>query len=116
MKKMFLLIVLYMSFFNAEATISWMGNHTTGAQPSNSQTIHFYVEMFDSYDGCHAEVVIKEGGSWVYFPMTQGNDNGENSTWSIDINVKSTSTEYYFHGWDNWGANVYDNNGLCLFR
>ena len=98
--------------FSAFATISWMGNHSTGAQPNNSQTIHFYVEMYDNYAGCHAEVVINEGGTWIPYNLTQGANNGSNSTWTADINVKSISTAYYFRGWDDYGAaSVYDNNG-----
>ncbi|MDD4971688.1 MAG: T9SS type A sorting domain-containing protein [Paludibacter sp.] len=113
MKKITLLIILFFAVFSASATISWMGNHTTGSQPSNSQTIHFYVEMYNSYSGCHAEVQINEGGTWVAHALTQGTNtnNGNNSTWSGDINVLSTSTAYYFHGWDDWNANVWDNNG-----
>lgn len=103
---LFLLAALYVS-----AAISWMGNHTKSSQPTGSQTIHFYVEMYDSYGGCHAEVQIYEGSTWVAHSLTQGANNGNNSTWSGDIVVKSNSTAYYFHGWDDWGANAYDSNG-----
>jgi len=111
MKKVLLLSLSTLIAFSLSASISWMGNHTTGSQPTNSQTIHFYVEMYNSYGGCHAEVQIYEGGVWVGHALTQGSDNGNNSTWSGDINVKSNSTAYYFHGWDDWSAQVWDSNG-----
>ncbi|MDD3080129.1 MAG: hypothetical protein PHH37_13675 [Paludibacter sp.] len=103
----FMLLFIRIPVFS---TISWMGNHFTGSQPEGSQTIYFYVEMYDSYSGCHAEVQINEGGTWVAYSLTQGDNNGNNSTWSANITVKSTATEYYFHGWDDWGADVWDSN------
>jgi len=111
MKKLVFTLGFMLVVLSASATISWMGNHSTGTQPNNSQTIHFYVEMFDSYAGCHAEIQMNEGGIWVAYSMTQGANNGNNSTWTADVNVKSNSTAYYFHGWDDWNANVYDSNG-----
>jgi len=115
MKRNLLLVLVLFVVKSSFATISWMGNHSTGAQPIDSQTIHFYIEMFDSYGGCHAEVRINEGGTWVNYAMTQGANNGNNSTWTADINVKSNSTSYLFHGWDDYGANVYDNNGTSNY-
>ena len=110
MKRILFIVLLFAGFSNSYGAISWMGNHSTGPQPANSQTIHFYVEMFNSYGGCHAEVRINEGGSWVNYSMTQGDNNGNNSTWTANVIVKSNSTAYLFHGWDDWAANVYDNN------
>jgi len=108
MKKILLLVGVMMMVGHVNATISWMGNSSASAQPDDSQTIHFYVEMWDSYDGCHAAVMIKEGDNWVEHLMTQGDNNGNNSTWTADINVKSNSTAYYYHGWDNWTGDVAD--------
>ncbi|MBN2236068.1 MAG: hypothetical protein JW729_00825 [Bacteroidales bacterium] len=110
MKKIFTLFLFFLFANFTFAAISWMGNKAVDSQPNDSQTISFYVEMWDSYGGCHAEVGILEGGSWVTYPLSQGADNGPNSTWSAQINVKSNSTEYYFHGWDDWGAEVWDSN------
>ena len=112
MKRKLFIVLLFAGFSNSYGAISWMGSHSTGSQPANSQTIHFYVEMYDSYAGCHAQVRINEGGSWVSYAMTQGANNGNNSTWSVDVNVKSNSTLYYFEGWDDYGAShVYDSGG-----
>ena len=112
MKRTLFIVLLFAGFSNSYGAISWMGSHSTGSQPANSQTIHFYVEMYDSYAGCHAQVRINEGGSWVSYAMTQGANNGNNSTWSVDVNVKSNSTLYYFEGWDDYGAShVYDSGG-----
>ena len=109
--KILLLLVLTFAFNYSYAAINWMGNHSTSAQPSNSQTIHFYVEMYPNYYGCHAEVTINEGGTWTSYTMTYAGANGNNSTWSVDVNVLSNATEYYFHGWDDNGVNVWDSNG-----
>jgi len=115
MKKVILLSLFISTVLSTSATISWMGNHTTSTQPTNSQTIHFYIEMYDRYSGTHTEVCINEGGTWTKYTLTQGADNGGNSTWSADIVVKSYATAYYFHGWDDWNANVYDNNGSANY-
>lgn len=112
MRKYLLVSIFILALtLNSWATINWMGAHTKSSQPNDSQTIHFYVEMYDSYSGCHAEVLINEGGVWKSYTLTQGANNVANSTWSADVVVKSNATLYYFHGWDDWGANVYDSNG-----
>lgn len=112
MKKLIFLNLFLAVVITASATITWMGNHTKSTQPTNSQTIHFYVEMWDAdnnYDNCIAEVVINEGGNWVAYALSRGNNIGNNSTWSANIVVKSSASAYYLHGWEP-GKDVYDSN------
>ncbi|MBI9036529.1 MAG: T9SS type A sorting domain-containing protein [Bacteroidales bacterium] len=109
MKKLILVLFIFVSI-EGFSTISWMGNHSAN-QSSSSQDVTFYVEMYDNYDGCHAEVGIYYNDSWNLHTMSYQGPSGNNSTWSVTFTVPSGSHNYYYHGWDDWGANVWDNNG-----
>lgn len=115
MKKIFtILFVLFLSGI-IFATISWMGNSSVNpASPTADQSITFYVEMYDSYSGSHAEVVIdfgSDGSDWTTYNMPYKSENEANSTWETTMQLPEGTHTFYYHGWDDWGANVYDNNG-----
>jgi len=109
MKKVVFIVLIMFGYFQGFSTISWMGNQTA-SQSTTSQNVTFYVEMYDDYYGCHADVVIFEGGNWVTHSMDYDGKSGNNSTWTVTFAVSAGNHEYYFHGWDDWNAHVYDNN------
>jgi hypothetical protein len=109
MRRILFLFSFLMVILSSNATISWMGNHSAN-QSSNSQEVTFYVEMYNNYVGCHAEVAIYESGVWSNYELDYAGASGSNSMWSKSISLTSGSNEYYFHGWDDWGAEVYDSN------
>ncbi len=99
----------------AEAAPSWIGVYGSYQYHNAANPGTFTVLMNQDYWGLHAEIGIRlNGGSWTAYPMNYaGNDSG-NSVWTYTpaspIPPGST-VEYYFHGYDNWGAHIYDNNG-----
>ncbi len=101
---------------NAYAFPSWMGvygsyvRHTDGSNPGT-----YTILMNQDYWGLHAEVGVQvNGGSWVAYQMSYaGNDSG-NSKWTFtpgSAYPAGSTVKYYFHGYDNWGGNIWDTNG-----
>lgn len=79
----------------------------------------YTVLMNQDYYGLHAEVGIRiNGGTLSTESMTYaGNDSG-NSVWTYTPAASippGSSIEYYFHGFDDWGANIWDNNGASNY-
>src|SRR5690606_18289145 len=74
----------------------------------------YTVLMDQDYYGLHAEVGIRvNGGSWVAHTMSYAGNNSGNSIWTFtpaSSIAPGSSVEYYFHGFDDWGANIWDNN------
>ena len=65
------------------------------------------------YYGLHAEVGIGIGGTWTTHAMTYSGNASGNSIWTYVPGVAlatNTTVQYYFHGWDDWGGNIYANN------
>ncbi len=99
----------------AMAAPSWMGVYGSYARHDGSNPGTYTVLMNQDYYGLHAEVGIRvNGGSWTTESMSYaGNDSG-NSVWEFTPSTAiapGSTVEYYFHGYDDWGANIWDNNG-----
>lgn len=97
------------------AAPSWMGVYGSYAHHDGSNPGTFTILMNQDYYGLHAEVGIRvNGGSWSTQSMSYaGNDSG-NSVWTYTPGssyAPGSTIEYYFHGFDDWGASIYDNNG-----
>lgn len=69
--------------------------------------------MNQDYSGLHAEVGIGISNNWTTHAMTyMGNADG-NSLWQYypgEALATNTTVYYYFHGWDDWGGNIYAKN------
>ncbi|MFT5423969.1 MAG: 1,4-alpha-glucan branching enzyme [Phycisphaerales bacterium] len=98
-----------------EAAPTWIGVYGSYQYHDAVNPGTYTVLMNQDYFGLHCEVSIQvNAGSWNTYSMAySGNDSG-NSVWthtpSSSIAPGST-VEYYFHGFDDWGANIWDNNG-----
>lgn len=98
----------------AQAAPSWMGVYGSYQHHDGSNPGTYTILMNQDYWGLHAEVGIRvNGGSWAAYGMSYaGNDSG-NSVWTYTPSAPlapGSSVEFYFHGYDNWGAHIYDNN------
>lgn len=107
-------IALVASISTAHATPSWIGVYGGYQRHNASNPGTFTVLMNDDYWGLHAEVGVRiNGGSWVAHAMTYSGNTSGNSIWTYTPSspiAPGSTVEYYFHGYDNWGANLYDNN------
>lgn len=100
----------------AMAFPTWIGvygsyqRHTNSVNPGT-----FTILMNQSYVGLHAEVGIRvDAGSWQTYAMSYDGNVGSDSKWvySPGTSYSTGSTvSYYFHGYDDWGGHIYDNNG-----
>ncbi len=98
-----------------EAAPSWIGVYGSYQRHNGSNPGTYTVLMNQDYWGLHAEVGVRiNGGSWATHQMSYAGNVSGNSrwTWTPPASVPPGSTvEFYFHGYDNWGAHIYDNNG-----
>lgn len=107
--------VWFLSAVIVMAFPSWMGVFSVYQRHSGINPGKFMILMNQDYWGLHAEVGFRvNGGSWTVYNLNYtGNDSG-NSIWEYDHDQAfptNATVEYYFHGWDDWGGNIWDNNG-----
>ncbi|MCZ7592126.1 MAG: hypothetical protein M5U15_08195 [Kiritimatiellae bacterium] len=99
----------------ASAFPSWIGVCGSYERHNAVNPGTFSVLLNEDYWGLHAEVVIRvDAGSWQAYEMNYAGNVDGNSVWmrSHDAAFPTNATvEYYFHGWDDWGGNITDNNG-----
>lgn len=93
---------------------TWIGVYGSYAHHDGDNPGTYTILMNQDYVGLHAEVGIQvNGGAWTTHSMNyDGNDSG-NSIWTFTPGSSYTpgsTIEYYFHGYDDWGSNIYDNN------
>ncbi|MGD9872709.1 MAG: hypothetical protein AB7T27_00425 [Kiritimatiellia bacterium] len=94
---------------------SWMGVFGSYQRHDGDNPGTFMTSMNQDYWGLHAEIGIRvDYGSWNVYTMSYvGYDSG-NSVWRHEpdmVFATNKVVEYYFHGWDDWGGNIWDNNG-----
>ncbi|MDY0149038.1 MAG: thrombospondin type 3 repeat-containing protein [Kiritimatiellia bacterium] len=98
---------------SAWAFPSWMGVYGSYATHNGSNPGVYTILMNQDYSGLHAEVGIGISNNWTTHAMTyMGNADG-NSLWQYypgEALATNTTVYYYFHGWDDWGGNIYANN------
>lgn len=108
-------ITVFLLLQSALAAPSWMGVYGSYTRHNGGNPGTHQVLMNDDYWGLHAEVVIRvNGGSWNAYGMNYAGNVDGNSLWDIQHDVAyptNATVEYYFHGWDDWGVNIWDNNG-----
>lgn len=99
----------------AVAAPSWIGVYGSYQYHNASNPGTFTVLMNQDYWGLNAEVGIRiNGGTWAAYPMNYAGNTSGNSIWNYTPAspiAPGSTVEYYFHGYDNWGAHIYDNNG-----
>ena len=99
----------------AIAAPTWMGVYGSFLRHDAANPGTHAVLMNQDYWGLHAEIGIQvNGGAWTTYPMSYSGNNNGNSTWSYTPSsayAPGSTVSYYFHGYDNWGANIWDNNG-----
>ncbi len=99
----------------ASAFPTWMGVYGQFERHSEGNPGTYTVLMNQDYYGLEAEVGVQvDGGSWTVYAMDYvGNVDG-NSQWAFTPGstypVDSTVI-FYFHGFDNYGGNIWDSNG-----
>ena len=94
---------------------TWMGVYGGEVRHTDdSNTGTFTILMNQDYVGLHAEVGVQvNGGSWVVYPMTYAGKKDTNSKWTYTPATPfagGATVKYYFHGYDNWGGNIWDSN------
>ncbi len=108
------LVVMLLTTGVAQAFPSWIGaccgyNRHNGNNPGT-----FTILMNQDYWGLHADVVIQvNGGTWTTNAMSYVGNTGGNSIWQYTPPAPykgGSSIRYAFHGWDNWGGSIWDNN------
>ncbi len=99
----------------AFAAPTWMGVYGSFERHDGANPGTYTVLMNQDYYGLHAEVGVRvNGGAWVTYPMSYAGNNDGNSTWTYTHGssyAPGSTVEYYFHGFDDWGANIWDNGG-----
>lgn len=99
----------------ASAFPSWIGVYGAYQRHDGANPGAFTVLMNQDYWGLHAEVGVRvDSGAWTVHQMSYaGNDSG-NSIWTFTPSSPyppGSTITYYFHGYDDWGGNIWDNNG-----
>ncbi len=96
------------------AAPSWIGVYSPHQHHNGDNPGTFTVLMNQDYWGLNAQIGLRiNGGSWTTHAMQYAGNHSGNSVWSYtpsDPIPPGSTVEYYFHGYDNWGANIYDNN------
>lgn len=117
MKKSVLIILFMLNVLTALSFPSWIGNQSY-VQSSNSQDVTFTVWMNQGYLGLHCEVGISTDGgtNWSVSQMTHSHSDSGNSVWTLTVSLNSSENCLcYFHGYDDWGGNIYLNNGSANY-
>jgi len=98
-----------------QAFPSWIGVYGAYVRHTTANPGTYTVLMNQSYVGLHAEVGVRvNGGSWTTHAMTYAGDVGSDSRWTYTPSssyAPGSTVNFYFHGYDDWGGNIYDNIG-----
>jgi len=115
-------MLMVVSATAAMAFPSWMGVYGSIERHTDGNPGTYTVLMNQDYWGLNAEIGVQVqhvslggiSGQWNVYPLTYiGNQEG-NSVWSFtpsQVLPEGTRVQFYFHGWDNQGGNLWDNNG-----
>ncbi len=108
-------VLLHFSAIWAGAFPSWIGACCGYSRHDGNNGGTFTILMNQDYYGLHADIVIQvNGGAWTTNAMTYVGNTSGNSVWQYKPTTpfKGGSTiRYAFHGWDDWGGSIWDNNG-----
>ncbi len=109
-------IVLPLSAQTVDAFPSWIGVYGPHQRHVDAQNPGAYtILMNQDYFGLHCEVGVQvNGGVWQAYQMSYAGNVDGNSKWQHTPSqsyAPGSTVTYYFHGYDNWGGNIWDNNG-----
>ncbi len=94
---------------------SWMGVYGEHQRHSGDNPGRFTVLMNVDYYGLHAELGVRvDGGAWQLHDMSWASSEHGNSLWRLepaDAFEAGATVEYFFHGYDDWGNNIWDSDG-----
>ena len=113
----FLVMFVMVGVFSpaAQAFPSWIGVYGSYERHDGNNPGTYTILMNQDYWGLHCEVGIRVGtGSWNTYSMTYAGSESGNSIWTYtpsEAYAPAQTITYYFHGYDNWSGNIYDNNG-----
>ncbi len=98
----------------ALAAPTWIGVYGSFERHDGANPGTHTILMNQDYYGLNAQIGIQvNGGPWTTYQMSYAGNNSGNSTWTYTPAASyppGSTVNYYFHGYDNWGANIYDNN------
>ncbi len=115
--RMFAALVVFVGLVQvASAFPSWIGVYGSFERHTDAQNAGSYtVLMNQDYFGLHCEIGVKVGsGSWQVSQMNYDGNVSGNSKWIHTPSAAyapGVTVQYYFHGYDDWGGNIWDNNG-----
>jgi hypothetical protein len=96
------------------SSLSWMGVYGEYQRHSGGNPGTFSVMMNQDYAGLHAELGYRvDGGAWQTVEMDYADHIDGNSLWQLvpdDAFEPGAEVDYYFHGWDDWGAEIWDSD------
>ncbi|MEE9294415.1 MAG: alpha-amylase family glycosyl hydrolase [Phycisphaerae bacterium] len=109
-------VALLLSAQTAAAFPTWIGVYAPFVRHTDAQNPGTYtILMNQDYWGLHCEVGIQDnGGAWQVFQMSYAGNVDGNSKWQHTPSqnyAPGNTVKYYFHGYDDWGGNIWDNNG-----
>jgi len=91
---------------------SWMGVYGDYLRHDGGNPGTFTVLLNQDYMGLHADVVYKiDDGEWQRESMGWSGHVGGNSLWRfepIDAFDAGSTVTWFFHGYDDWGAEIWD--------
>ncbi len=97
------------------SSLSWMGIYGDTERHDGANPGTFSVMMNQDYYGLQADLVIRvDGGDWERHDMDWAGHVDGNSLWQLepaDAFEPGASVEYFFHGYDSWGAQIWDSAG-----
>ncbi len=100
---------------HALAAPTWIGVYGSFERHDGGNPGTHTILMNQDYYGLHAEIGIQvNGGAWNTYQMSYAGNNSGNSTWTYtpaNSYPPGSTVKYYFRGYDDWGWNIYDNNG-----
>lgn len=102
------------SMGTAAAFPNWFGVYGDLQRQAGGNPGTFTILTNDDYWGLHASVGIQiNGGPFREYLMTYSGRKDTNSMWTFSPGAfpNGANIKYYFHIWDNSGANLWDNNG-----
>jgi hypothetical protein len=106
----------------AMAIPSWMGVYGAVERHAAGNPGSYVIQMNQDYWGLNAEVGVQvihaslgaNSGKWQTFPMAYSGNKDGNSIWKFtpaQAYPAGATVNFYFHGWDTRGGNLWDSNG-----
>ena len=99
----------------ASAFPTWIGVYGSDVRHTDSSNPGTYTILLNqSYTGLHAEVGVQvNNGAWTAYQMSYAGLKDGNSKWTFTPAAAypdGATVKYYFHGFDDWGGNIWDSN------